>query len=64
MKGCWVEQELIEQPTLIAAEQGLLINRTEPGGIGVAVLLKFFQLSGRFPDHHKDVPGPVLAFIG
>jgi len=27
-------------------------------------LLKYFQLNGRFPQHHRDVPGPVLAFLG
>jgi len=64
MKRCWDEQDLIEHWTLIAAERELLANRTERGSIGVVVLLKFFQLNGRFPHHHKDVPGPVLAFIG
>jgi hypothetical protein len=64
MKRCWDEQELIEHWTLSAAEGGLLANRTERGSIGVAVLLKFFQLNGRFPHRHKDVPGPVLAFMG
>jgi TnpA family transposase len=64
MKQCWDEQELIEHWTIHQAEQGLLANRTDRGSIGVAVLLKFFQLSGRFLNHHKDVPGPVLAFIG
>jgi hypothetical protein len=60
----WDEQELIEHWTLSAAVGGLLANRTERGSIGVAVLLKFFQLNGRFPHRHKDVPGPVLAFMG
>ncbi len=64
MKRCWDEQELVEHWTLIAAERGLLANRTERGSIGVAVLVKFFQLNGRFPHHHKDVPDSVLAFIG
>ena len=64
MKRCWDEQDLIEHWTLISAERALLANRTERGNIGVAVLVKFFQLNGRFPHHHKDVPGPVLAFIG
>ncbi len=64
MKRCWDDQELIEHWTIHQSEQGLLANRTDRGSIGVAVLLKFFQLSGRFPHHHKDVPGRVLAFLG
>jgi hypothetical protein len=35
-----------------------------PGRIDLVVLLKYFQLNGRFPRHHRDVPGPVLAFLG
>jgi TnpA family transposase len=64
MKRCWDDQGLIEHWTIHQSEQGLLANRTDRGSIGVAVLLKFFQLSGRFPHHHKDVPGRVLAFLG
>jgi len=64
MKRCWNEQELIEHWTLFEAEEALLANRTERGRMGVAVLLKFFQINARFPRHHRDVPGPVLAFVG
>jgi hypothetical protein len=39
-------------------------NRTDRCRIGVAVLLKYFQLNGRFPRQHRDIPGAVLAFLG
>lgn len=42
----------------------LLANRTGRGRMGLSVLLKYFQINGRFPPHHRDVPGPVLAFLG
>lgn len=45
MKRCWNEQELVEHWTLCDAEEGLLANRTDRGRIGVAVLLKFFQVN-------------------
>ena len=64
MKRCWDEQALIEHWTLLKSEEALFANRTDRGRIGVAVLLKFFQHNARFPRHHKDVPGPVLAFVG
>ena len=64
MKRCWNEQELVEHWTLFEAEAALLTNRTGRGRIGLAVLLKYFQLNGRFPRRHRDVPGPVLAFLG
>ncbi|MEJ2388905.1 MAG: Tn3 family transposase [Chromatiaceae bacterium] len=64
MKRCWNEQELVEHWTPFEAETALLTNRTGRGRIGLTVLLKYFQLNGRFPQHHRDVPGPVLAFLG
>jgi len=64
MKRRWDEQELIEHWTLFKSEEALFANRTDRGRSGVAVLLKFFQINARFPRHHKDVPGPVLAFVG
>jgi hypothetical protein len=64
MKRCWNEQDLVEHWTLFEAETALLANRTGRGRIGLAVLLKYFQLNGRFPRRHRDVPGPVLAFLG
>jgi len=64
MKRCWNEQELAERWTLFETETALLTNRTGRGRIDLAVLLKYFQLNGRFPRRHRDVPGPVLAFLG
>jgi hypothetical protein len=64
MKRCWNEQELAEHWTLFKTETALLTSRTGRGRIGLAVLLKYFQLNGRFPRRHRDVRGPVLAFLG
>ena len=50
--------------TPFEAEKALLANRTGRGRLGLAVLLKYFQLNGRIPRRHGDVPGPVLAFLG
>ena len=64
MKRCWNEQQLAEHWTLFDAEMALLANRTSRGQIGLAALLEYFQINGRFPRRHRDVPGPVLAFLG
>ena len=64
MKRCWNERELAEHWTLFEAEMALLANCTGRGRMGVAVLLKYFQLNGRFPRQHRDAPGAVLAFLG
>jgi Domain of unknown function (DUF4158) len=64
MKRCWNGEELAEHWTLFEAETALPANRTDRCRIGVAVLLKYFQLNGRFPRQHRDIPGAVLAFVG
>jgi hypothetical protein len=63
MKRTWDEQELVEHWTLFEPEAALLANRTGTGKLAAAVLLKFFQFSGRFPRYHRDVPAPVLDFL-
>lgn len=63
MKRCWKEHELIEHWTIHPVECELLAPRIDRGCLGFAVLLKFFQLNGRFPRYHKEIPGAVLAFV-
>lgn len=41
---------------LLPEELGLMANRTPAGRLGFAVLLRFFQAKGRFPEHRREVP--------
>lgn len=63
MKQRWNEQELIQHWTLTETEKPLLEQRTERGRLGLAVLLKFFQIEGRFPLYHKEAPLEAIDFI-
>ncbi len=63
MKQNWSESELIESWDLTDSERNLLDQRTEHGLLGFAILLKFFQLEGRFPLNHKEVPSVVVKFM-
>ena len=63
MKRTWHEHELVEHWTLFESEGALLANRTGTGKLAVVVLLKFFQLNGRFPRYHRDVPAAVLDCV-
>ena len=38
-------------------------QRTQQGRLGLAVLLKFFQLEGRFPHDPKEVPLPAVEYL-
>ena len=64
MKRHWDEQELAEHWSLTHDEFELLRNRTERSRIGFAVLLKFFQVEGRFPSDRKEVPAVALDYLG
>ena len=56
MKQCWSSSELAQFWSLSDDEKQLSDQRTQQGRLGLAVLLKFFQLEGRFPHYHKEVP--------
>ena len=56
MQRHWDEHELVERWSLTSDEFELLRNRTDRNRIGFAVLLKFFQLDGRFPSERREVP--------
>ena len=63
MRQCWNTRELAESWTLSDDEKQLLDQRTQQGRLGLAVLLKFFQVEGRFPHYHKEVPMPAVHYV-
>ena len=63
MKRQWEPEELIEQWTLLPADQMLLANKTGPTRLGFAVLLLYFQYEGRFPQQRHEVPRLVVRHI-
>lgn len=63
MKRCWEANELSEFWTLSPAEMAFIDGRTGPNRLGFALLLKYFQVEGRFPRHRHEVPGPVVSHL-
>ena len=64
MKRHWTTDDLIEHFTLLPTERALLDPlRGAHTRLGFAVLLKSFQLDGRFPTTSHEVPAPVVAFL-
>ena len=59
VKRYWDEQELAEHWSLTAEEWELLARRTDRSRLGLAILLKFFQVEGRFPRDRKEIPVAV-----
>ncbi len=63
MKRDWSQDELIEHWTLAPSELVLLMNKSGPGRIGFATLLKFFQAEARFPPTKDDVPVAAVEYL-
>ncbi|MDP9380555.1 MAG: DUF4158 domain-containing protein, partial [Chloroflexota bacterium] len=64
MKRQWTVDELIDQWTLLPSELDLVkASKTDHNYLGFGILLKYFQVEGRFPRHKHDVPHPVIAHL-
>jgi hypothetical protein len=63
MKRRWVPEELVEHWTLLPDELNLVGNKTGATRLGFAILLKVFQLEGRFPKHKGDIPQAIIDYV-
>ena len=64
MKRIWDIPELEEHWTLSTEErQTALDNKTDPGRLGFALLLKWFEHEGRFPQSRSDVPAVAVSYL-
>ena len=56
-------EELVVYWTLLPAEAALVGGKRGPARLGFAVLLKFFQREGRFPQRSQDVSPAAIAHL-
>lgn len=63
MRREWSAEELIGGWTLIEEDWRLLGNKTGTTRLGFGVLLKYFELEGRFPRHAGDVPRSAIDYV-
>jgi Domain of unknown function (DUF4158) len=56
-------EELLVDWTLLPAEEVLVGSKRGPARLGFAVLLKFLQCEGRFPQRPQDVPLAAVAHL-
>lgn len=63
MKRHWKKDELEQQWTLFTEELSLIKKKTGVTRLGFAVLLKYFQVAGRFPDDPGEVPRDVIHHV-
>ena len=64
MKQQWAPQELIDQWMLTDKEKALVNQyHTDPNRIAYALLLKYFQREGKFPQRKQDTPRVIVEHI-
>jgi len=63
MKRQWTADELMDHWTLHPDELTLIGRVADEGRLGFAVLLKYFQQEGRFPQGKGEIPGAVVSFL-
>ena len=63
MRRGWEPEDLIASWTLLESDLALLSNKVGATRLGFAVLLKFFELEGRFPRSSGEVPGSVVRYV-
>jgi TnpA family transposase len=63
MKQDWSTEEIIEHFTLLPADIVFLGNNDPHNHLGKALLLKFFEHEGRFPEDLSELPTSVIVYI-
>lgn len=63
MKRNWTDEELKSSWQIWPDEQGMIQNKRGVTRLGFAVLLKFFQIEGRFPSGASEIPLSVVRFM-
>lgn len=64
MRQEWSIDELVSAWTLVEADWPLVGNKTGATRLGFALLLKFFEIDARFPQHPGEVPAAAVSYGG
>jgi hypothetical protein len=60
----WEPDELIDSWTLTGSDWDLIANKAGVTRLGFAVMLKFFEIEGRFPAYPEEVPPAAVRYVG
>jgi len=59
----WEPEDLIASWTLVEPDWRLVANKAGATRLGFCVLLKFFEIEGRFPEYSAEVPEQAVAYL-
>jgi len=60
----WDPGELIGAWTLVEGNWDLIANKAGVTRLGFAVMLKFYEIEGRFPAYPEEVPPAAVRYLG
>jgi hypothetical protein len=63
MKQRWTEEDLVASWLLLPDEHQIIEKKRGVTRLGFALLLKFFQLKGRFPSGPQEIPSDPVQFV-
>jgi len=63
MRREWEPEDLVGAWTLVEGDWHLVGNKTGHTRLGFVLLLKFFELEGRFPRHAGELPPAAVAYV-
>ena len=63
MRQEWSPEELVGAWTLVEGDWRLLGNKSGVTRLGFALLLKFFELEGRFPAYPEEIPAVAVEYV-
>ncbi len=63
MKQLWDAQELADKWSLSFKDLELLSSKPHRNHLGFCSQLKYYQITGKFPDRSKDIPDTTLHYL-
>ncbi len=63
MRHDWSDEELVDTWTLVGDDLRQLRNKTGATRLGFALMLKFYELEGRFPTDTAEIPQSAVTYL-
>ncbi|MGW7824432.1 DUF4158 domain-containing protein [Streptomyces puniciscabiei] len=63
MRQEWSPEDVVACWTLVDSDWDLVANKTGPTRLGFCLVLKYFELEGRFPQSVEEIPQAAVEYI-
>ncbi|EXU66496.1 transposase [Streptomyces sp. PRh5] len=63
MRQEWSPEDVVACWTLVDGDWDLVANKSGPTRLGFCLMLKFFEIEGRFPEFIEEFPQPAVEYV-